>query len=204
MLSSCQTSIPDLTGIHVPSNNVCEWIFQGDTISMNQYSSDIAEDLASDLVDEFSTSCNFATAKSDQHNNFVNTSARSSFDHRLPESTCVASSYADTETSMRPQYTVSSSESISQSSIFIPTPTTSVDYNGDTNIPMSQSDSVGLQHQSAYSIFPTFTSGSTPLDTWVETPEIHEQMAFNLSDPTTHLANTKGRQEISWQIGTKI
>ncbi|TGO18658.1 hypothetical protein BTUL_0008g00390 [Botrytis tulipae] len=197
MSSSFQTSISDLTGIHVPSNNVCEWIFQGDTISMNQYSGDIAEDLAPDLVNELSTSCNFATAKIDQHKKTVNTSARSSFDHRLSDSTCAASSYADTETSMRPHYTGPSSESMSQSSIFIPTPTTSVGYNGDNNIHTSQNDSIGLQHQSAYSIFPTYTSGSTPLDTWVETPEIHEQMAFNLSDPTTHLATQKKGKKLA-------
>ncbi|TGO29632.1 hypothetical protein BPAE_0013g00850 [Botrytis paeoniae] len=194
MSDSFQTSISDLTGINVPSNNSCEWIFQGDTISMNQYSGDIAEDLASDLVDEISTNCNFATAKSEQHNKFVNTSARpSSFDHRLSDSTCVASSYADTEAFMRPHYTVPSSESMSQSSIFIPTPTTSVDYNGDNNIPTSQNDSVGLQHQSAHSIFPTYISGSTPLDTWVETPERHEQIALNMSDLTTHPATQEAR-----------
>ncbi|THV48038.1 hypothetical protein BGAL_0271g00040 [Botrytis galanthina] len=188
MSSSIQTSISDLAGIHVPSNNVCEWIFQGETISMNRYSGDIAEDLASDLVDELSTSCNFATAKSDQHNNFASTSARSSFDHRQSDNTCVASSYADKATPMRPHYTVPSSESKSHSSILIPTPTTSVDYDGEKNIPTSQNDSVGLQHQSAHSIFPTYVGGSIPLNTWVETPERHEQIAFNLSDPTTHLA----------------
>ncbi|TGO56618.1 hypothetical protein BCON_0075g00080 [Botryotinia convoluta] len=194
MSDSFQTSISNLAGINVPSNNSCEWIFQGDTISMNQYSGDIAEDLASDLVDAISTSCNFATAKSDQHNKFVNTSARpSSFGHRLSDGTCVASSYADTEASMRPHYTVPSSESMSQYSIFIPTPTTSVDYNGNNNIPTSQNDSVGLQHQSANSIFPTYTSGSTPLDTWVETPERHEQIALNMSDPTTHPATQEAR-----------
>ncbi|KAF7920061.1 hypothetical protein EAE99_008182 [Botrytis elliptica] len=197
MSDSFQTSISDLTGINVPSNNSCEWIFQGDTISMNQYSGDIAEDLASDLVDELSTSCNFAAAKSDKHNKFVNTSARYSFDHHLPDSTCVVSSYADAETFMRPHYIVPSSESMSQSSIFIPTPTTSVDYNGDNNILTSQNDSVGLQHQFAHSIFPTNTNGSTPLDTWVETPERHEQIGLNMSDPTTHPAIQKKGKKIA-------
>ncbi|KAF7928816.1 uncharacterized protein EAE97_009658 [Botrytis byssoidea] len=197
MSSSFQTSISDLAGIHVPSKNVCEWIFQGDTISMNQYFGDIAEDLAPDLVNELSTSCNFATVNIDQHKKIVNTSARSSFDHRLSDSTCAASSYADTETSMRPQYTSPSSESISQSSIIILTPTTSVDDNGDNNIPVSQNDSIGLQHQSAYSSFPTYTSSSTPLHTWVGTPEVHEQMAFNLSDPKTHLATQKKGKKLA-------
>ncbi|KAF5876450.1 uncharacterized protein Bfra_002855 [Botrytis fragariae] len=210
MSSSFQTSIFDLTGIDVPSNSSCEWIFQGDAISMNQYSGDIAEDLASDLADENPTSSNFAASNSGQHNNFVNTSARSSsFDHHLSDSTCVAGSYADAGTSMRLHYTVPSSESMSQSSIFIPTPTTSesmsqssifiptpttsVDYNGDNNIPTSQNDSVGLQHQSAYFIFPTCASDSTPFDTWVKTPERHEQIALKMSDPTTHPATQEAR-----------
>ncbi|TEY85113.1 hypothetical protein BOTCAL_0017g00260 [Botryotinia calthae] len=186
MSKSFHTSISDLTGITVPSKNSYEWIFQGDTISMSQYSGDIDEDLASDLVDELSTNCNFATAKIDQHK-IVNASARPfSFDRRLSDSTRAASSYADTEASMRPHYTVPSSESMSEYSIFIPTPTTSVDYNEDNNIPTSQNYSVELQHQSAYSIFPTCTSGPTPLDTWVKTPERHEQIACILSDPKTH------------------
>ncbi|KAF7912471.1 uncharacterized protein EAF01_001492 [Botrytis porri] len=195
MSTSLQTSISDLTGITVPSNNSCEWIFHGDTISMNQYSGDIDEDLASDLVDG-STSCNFATAKSDRHSKFVNASARpSSFDYRLPDSICVASSHAHTEVFMRPHYTVPSSESTSQYSIFIPTPTTSVDYSRDNNIPTSQNDSVGLQDQSAYSVFPTYTSDSTPLDNWLETPERHEQIAFNILNSTTHPATqNKGKK----------
>ncbi|KAF7943195.1 hypothetical protein EAE96_011131 [Botrytis aclada] len=199
MSSSFQTSIFDLTGINMPSNNSCEWIFQGDTISMNQYSCDIAEDLASDLVDEISTSSNFTTATSDQHNRFVNTSAPPfSLGHCLSDSAGVASSNADTDTSTRQHCTVPSSESMSQDSIFIRTPTTSVDYNGNNNIPTSQNDSVGLQHQSAHLIFPTYTSGSTPLNTWalntwVTTPERHEQIALNMSDPETHPATQEAR-----------
>ncbi|KAM0159799.1 hypothetical protein ACHAQE_004882 [Botrytis cinerea] len=196
MSKSFHTSISDLTGITVPSNNSCEWIFQGDTIFMSQYSGDIDEDLASDLVDELSTNRNFATAKIDQYKKIVNVSSRTSpFDRRLSDSTRAASSYADTEASMRAHYTVPSSESMSEYSIFIPTPSTSVNYNEDNNIPTSQNDSVELQYQPAYSIFPTYTGGLTPLDTWVETLERHEQIASSLSDPKTHpITQEKGKK----------
>ncbi|KAI9643300.1 hypothetical protein NHQ30_007918 [Ciborinia camelliae] len=183
MSSSFQTSVTDLTGINMASNTSDEWEFQGKIITTKQYLDDFDADLTAGLAEHGSTSPDYATIKNGQYNKPANASPRpSSFDHHSSDSICVASSYADTEASMRPNYIAPSDEWMSQYLTYITTPTTSIDENGDGNV-SSQNDSVQQHPQYAYSEFPTYISGPTPLDFWYDNPERHEEIAYSLSDP---------------------
>lgn len=184
MMSSFQTSVSDLTGTTTPLNNLCEWEFQGRILYTKEYLGDFDADLSALPIQRDSLRIEPAAAYDDQHNKLINASSRSSsLGHRLYGSTCVASSYADTVASMKPNYTASSYEAKSQHSTFIPTPTTSVEQQEDYSSFSIQNDTVEHEQQSAYFQSPSHTSGPTPIDSWYEKPERHEELAYRLSDP---------------------
>lgn len=199
MSSLFKTSVTELTGITAAWSNSNEWDFQGITISTKHYSGDIDADLAA-----VSTEANLdhATVKGGQYKKTADVSARpSSFGHRLSGSTCVESSYADTEASMNPNYSAPSYESMLQYSTFVPTPTTSVDEHRDDKSFSGQNDLVEQQQQPVHSDFPICTSGPTPLDSWYDKPERHEQIAYKLSDPAT---DPMAQKEIKKTVGKKV
>ncbi|KAB8293258.1 hypothetical protein EYC80_007589 [Monilinia laxa] len=184
-MSAFQTLVSDLTGIITPLNNLCEWEFQGRIIYTKEHLGAFDADISAIPIQRDPLCIESATINDGQYNKLAIVSSRSSsLRHRLNSSTCVASLYADTEASMKPDYTASSYEAISQHSTFIPTPTTSVEQQGEYNTFSIQNDSVEHEPQSAYIECPSYTSGPTPIDSWYEKPERHEKIAYRLSDPT--------------------
>ncbi|RAL61996.1 hypothetical protein DID88_002485 [Monilinia fructigena] len=183
-MSSFQTSVSDLTGITTPLKNLCKWEFQGRIIYTKEYLGDFDADISAIPIQRDPLCIESATVNDGQYNkSTISSSQSSSLGHRLNGSTCVASSYADTEASMKPNYTASSYKAISHQSPFIPTPTISVVQQGEYNSFSIQNDVVEHGLQSAYFEFPSYTSGPTPINSWYKKPERHEQIAYRLSDP---------------------
>ncbi|ESZ96664.1 hypothetical protein SBOR_2923 [Sclerotinia borealis F-4128] len=202
MTNSFQPSTADLAGIIATLNNSSKWEFQGTTCSTKEYFDEFDADLTALSAEERSRNFDSATVEGSQYDKLTNVPARPcSFGHCLSGGTCVASSYADTEASMKPNYTASSCESLSQYSTLNPTPTNSVDQHVDDKALSSQNDSVEHQQQFALSDFPLHPRGSTPLESWLDTPQRHEQIAYNLSDPA---ADPIVHQKINKRAGRTI
>lgn len=201
MSTSFQTSVTDLAGMTTASNNMSEWDFQGITISKEQYFGDIDADLAANSAEDCFPN-DSATVKGDLYNRTENVPAwPSSYGHRLSGSTCVSTSYADTEASMRPNYAALSYDSTTQYSNCIPTPTISIGQDENDYTSLSQNGSASMQQISAYAQFPTHSSGPTPLDSWYYKNERHEQIAFNLS---IHAADSMTQKTIKKSTDKKV